>query len=441
MNKLGTVIRFSLMSKIRKRSFIITMIVVAVLITILANVPYFINKYMNDEDKPLTIGLLYEQQPAIAAKLQEISGQIPQNSFKLLDYKEPVSSENLQKEIEEGTIDGYLQFGASAEPSSGFPAVSLVTKSGSKFEGNLQTTLQSLLQNVKLQTIAGGSLSDAQLTELGQPVLVTEQKAGDQAGGTADGTKGGAAGDKSKESDEAKLANYLYVYALIILFLLINTMTGSMIASEVTSEKSSRIMEILITSVSPLTQMFGKIIAMFVLGMMQIVFFTLVVVGNIAMPQNRDAIMDLGVDLTQISLDVFLYGLLFYILGYFLFATLFAAIGSLVSRTEELGQAIMPISLILMVSFYIGLFCIPTPNSMLIKIASFVPVTSPISMLVRIGMGEVAGWEIGVSIGILLLSILLFGWLSAKIYRTGVLMYGKRPSLKELSKALRAYKM
>lgn len=435
MNKLGTVIRFSLLSKIRKRSFIITMIVLAILITILANVPYFINKFKHGDDKPLNIGLLYSGQPQIAEKLKTAAEQLPQNSFKLVDYKDNVSSEALKQDIDDGKIDGYLQFAESASADEGFPAVSFVSKSGSAFEGNLQTALQSLLQNVKMQTIAGGSLTDKQLTELGTPVQVSEQKAGaeESGGNSSDGKKG--------TSFETHLANYIYVYILIILFLMINTMTGNMIAAEVTGEKSSRIMEILITSVSPLTQMFGKIIAMFLLGLLQIVFFTLVVVGNISMPQNRQAISDLGIDLTQVGLDVFLYGLLLYILGYFLYATLFAAIGSLVSRTEELGQAIMPITMLLLASFYIGMFSIPTPNAVLVRIASFIPFTAPISMLVRIGMGEVPGWQIGVSILLLLISILLFGWLSAKIYRTGVLMYGKRPTLKELGKALRAYKM
>ncbi|GGA31939.1 ABC transporter permease [Paenibacillus physcomitrellae] len=429
MNKLGTVIRFSFMSKIRKRSFLITMLVIAILITVLANVPFLIDKFMNKDEKALNIGLVYEPQPAIAEKFRQVSDQLKSPDYALVDYKGEVNDEQLQQDLTDKKLDAYLKF--SQDSSVGFPEVTYVSKSGDDPGQGLSASLQSALQSVKMQTIAGGSLSDSQLAELVAPVTLNAEKAGSTAGGDQDG----------KSSESTKVANYIYVYVLIILFLMINTTTGSMIASEVTAEKSSRIMEILITSVSPLVQMFGKIIAMFLLGLMQIVFFAVVVVANISMPHNREAIKGLGVDISQISADVFLYGLVFYILGYFLYATLFAAIGSLVSRTEELGQAIMPITLLLMVSFYIGIFSIATPNTMLIKIASFIPFTSPISMLVRVGVGEVAAWEIVVSLVILLVATFLFGWLSAKIYRTGVLLYGKRPSLKELGKAMRAYKM
>ncbi|WP_223067075.1 ABC transporter permease [Paenibacillus caui] len=430
MNKLGTVVRFSLLSKVKKKSFMITMIIIAIIVSILVNVPYLIQVFTgkDDESKSVRIGLLYDTQPQIAETFKQASQQLPNAGYTLIDYKQKTDSGVLQQDIDQDKIDGYLQFGE--EQKGGFPDVTYISKSGSDLEGSLQATIQSALQNVKMRIIAGGSLSNEQLGEMGVPVQLNEQKAG-----SAD------SGSKKDNSIESNLANYIYVYVLIILFLMINTMTGSMIASEVTSEKSSRIMEILITSVSPLTQMFGKIIAMFLLGLMQIAFLTLIVVGNVAMPHNRQAITEMGVDLSQISLDVFLFGLLLYVLGYFLYATLFAAIGSLVSRTEELGQAIMPITLLLMISFYVGMFSMGTPNAILIKITSFIPFTSPISMLVRIGIGDVAAWEIAVSLAILLVSIVFFGWLSAKIYRTGVLMYGKRPSLRELGKAMRAYKM
>jgi len=139
--------------------------------------------------------------------------------------------------------------------------------------------------------------------------------------------------------------------------------------------------------------------------------------------------------------EVLVLGLVFYILGYFLYATLFAAIGSLVSRTEELGQAVMPITMLSLASFYIGIFSLSTPNSLLMKVSSFIPFVSPVSMIVRVGIGEPPVWEIALSLVVLAIAIFLFGWLSAKIYRTGVLLYGKRPTFKELRKAMKAYKI
>ena len=217
--------------------------------------------------------------------------------------------------------------------------------------------------------------------------------------------------------------------------------TGNMIASEVTTEKSSRIMEILITSVSPLSQMFGKVIGMFLLGLSQIAAFGVVVAVNLMLPHNMDTLKDMNLDLTAIDPMLLVFGLIFYILGYFLYAMLYAAIGSIVSRTEDLGQAVMPITMLSLVAFYIAIFSLSAPNSMLMKVSTYIPFISPTTILVRIGLGDIPVWEILLSLAILVVAILIFGWLAPKIYRTGVLMYGKRPTFKELRKAMKAYKM
>ncbi|MNP56626.1 ABC-2 family transporter protein [compost metagenome] len=93
------------------------------------------------------------------------------------------------------------------------------------------------------------------------------------------------------------------------------------------------------------------------------------------------------------------------------------------------------------VAFYVPLFSISNADTLVVKIASYVPFTSPLTMLLRIGVGEVAIWQVIVSLLILLVTTFIFGWLAAKIYRTGVLMYGKRPSIKEIRKAMKAYKI
>src|SRR5690606_1961665 len=119
---------------------------------------------------------------------------------------------------------------------------------------------------------------------------------------------------------------------------------------------------------------------------------------------------------------------------------LYAALGSVVSRTEDLGQAVMPMTIISLAGFYIAMFSIATPESTLVTVSSYIPFLSPFVMLLRIGLTNIATWEILVSLGILLVTIYICVIVSSKIYRTGVLMYGKRPSMKELIKAVRAYK-
>ncbi len=297
----------------------------------------------------------------------------------------------------------------------------------------LSTYLQGALQNVKTAMIAKDALTAEQIAALNKPVSLDSLDLSEEA-------KANAGGDTEKERNQ-KIMNYVTVYFLMILFFSSNMMTGNMIAAEVTAEKSSRIMEILITSVKPLNQMFGKIIGIFLVGLVQIAVFGVVVVANLMLPNNVGMLQEFHLSLTDLNISVLLYGLAFYIVGYFLFAVLYAAVGSIVSRTEELGQAVMPITMLGLAAFYIGIFSISSPGTMLIKVTSFIPFTAPTAMLVRIGMGTVPTWQILISLALLVVSIIVFGWLSAKIYRTGVLMYGKRPSFKELRKAMKAYKI
>src|SRR5690606_3308387 len=217
--------------------------------------------------------------------------------------------------------------------------------------------------------------------------------------------------------------------------------SGQLIASEVTAEKSSRVMEVLITSVSPLTSMFGKITGMFLIVIIQLVSYIGIALININLPHNAEMLADFNIDLSIIDPMVIVFALLYFLLGFFLFATLYAALGSIVSRTEDLGSAIMPMTFISLAGFYIAIFSISTPDSMLVKICSHIPLFSPFVMLLRVGLTDIATWEVFVSLAILLVTIYLAVVLSAKIYRTGVLMYGKRPSMKELRKAMKAYKI
>mgnify|MGYP002624289508 CR=1 FL=1 len=334
----------------------------------------------------------------------------------------------LQAAIEAGEIDGYLQF---AEGDGGvFPAVTYTSKKDSLGMG-LQNALQAALQNVKAEYITKGMLTEEQIAALSTPIQINAVKASPDSG----------AGEGGNPTEAMGAINYVIVYVLIILFFMTIMMTGNMISAEVTAEKSSRIMEILITSVSPLAQMFGKIIGMFFIGLLQIAVFAAVIAINISLPYNQPVLADFNLHLSDIRVEVLVLGLVFYILGYFLYATLFAAVGSLVSRTEELGQAVMPITMLSLAAFYIGIFSLGTPNSLLMKVSSFIPFVSPVSMIVRIGLGEPPIWEIAASLIVLAIAIFVFGWLSAKIYRTGVLLYGKRPTFKELRKAMKAYKI
>lgn len=430
MSKLNTVIRFTFLNKIKTKSFTVTTLVLVLLVSIGLNVPYFIDKFTGGDEGPATIGVMEASQTEIVSSLESYLQKQGEFGFKLQKFAGD-REDTLRSELEAGNIDGYLKFGE--EGQSAFPAVSYISKKDS-IPQSVNSSLQAALQSVKAEVITKGSLSDDQLAALTAPVYIDPIKL--DASGT-----GSAAEGEAEANQGPAIINYVIVYVLVILFFMIIMMTGNMIAAEVTAEKSSRIMEILITSVSPLIQMFGKIIGMLYIGLLQIFIFAGVIAINISLPHNRPVLASLDLNLSDINFTVLILGLIYFVMGYLLYATLFAAIGSMVSRTEELGQAIMPITMLSLAAFYIGIFSLSAPDSLLLKISNFVPFFSPVSMIVRVGIGNTPVWEIAVSLVILAVSILVFGWLAAKIYRTGVLLYGKRPTWKELRKAMRAYKI
>ncbi|WP_098741845.1 ABC transporter permease [Paenibacillus sp. EZ-K15] len=434
MNNMWTVIRFTFMNKIRTKSFLVSTLIFALIITIGINLPFLIQMFTGDKagsEETTRIGLVYGQEQMLAEQLETTWSNLPTTSYELIKY-ETADEAALNKDIKDDVIEGYLKF--EAQEGNTFPTV-VYSSEDEAMSPELQSNLQAALQVAKTRSIVDGlDLSDAQINELNQPVQIDARSIDP----TETGNAGGASGEKEGASE---VINYIVVYALIILFFFTLMGTGNMIASEVTTEKSSRIMEILITSVSPLSQMFGKVIGMFLLGLSQIAAFGVVVVVNLILPHNIDTLKDMNLDLTAIDPMLLVFGLIFYILGYFLYAMLYAAIGSIVSRTEDLGQAVMPITMLSLVAFYIAIFSLSAPNSMLMKVSTYIPFISPTTILVRIGLGDIAVWEILLSLAILIVSILVFGWLAAKIYRTGVLMYGKRPTFKELRKAMKAYKM
>jgi len=447
MNKLGHVINFTYRNKVKNKSFRWTTLTLAVLLIIGLNIPYFIQLFSgNNGEDNMKIGIATSSYNEIATQIQQATQKQQQATASSADstaintsskdkdtqlqWQAKAESESfLRQQVEDGQIGGYLLL---QKPTTGDVAFPTVTYVSEKNNSTIQNILQAATQTAKVQYIAEGKLTNTQLEQIGTPVTVNQISLDDLNKNST---------EPKENPIKANTENYILVYLLMVLFFFSLTITGNMIASEITAEKSSRVMEILISSLSPLTQMFGKIIGVFLVGLTQIASYGIVIAINLSLPYYQEVLAGFDLHVSNLSLNVVGFGLLFYVLGYFLYATLFAAIGSIVSRTEDLGQAIAPITMLTLAAFYIGIFSISNSDSLLMRISSYIPFFSPTTVIVRIGLGNMPIWEIAISIAILLISILFFGWLSAKIYRTGVLMYGKRPTLKELRKAMKSYKI
>lgn len=236
-----------------------------------------------------------------------------------------------------------------------------------------------------------------------------------------------------------QLQNYFYTYIMIFALYMVMVLYGQMVATNVAAEKSSRAMEVLITSARPTSMMFGKVVASCAAGLLQLVavFGSAFLFYNINQSYWEDnAIVQ---SIFNIPADLLLYMLIFFVLGFFLYAFLYGAIGSTASKVEDINTSVMPLTFFLIIGFVVAVASISSGNvdNTVVTLCSYIPFTSPIAMFARIAMSSTVAWyEIAVSIGILMGSVWGIGLLSAKIYRVGVLMYGTTPKIRAVLKAV-----
>ena len=235
---------------------------------------------------------------------------------------------------------------------------------------------------------------------------------------------------------KVQMDNFWYTYIIIFLLYMAIMLYGQMVATSVATEKSTRAMEMLITSAKPINLIFGKVFGSGLAGLTQMaaVLGTSVLFYNLNQEYWGDNFVVSG--MFNIKIDVLIYSLVFFILGYFLYSFIFGALGSLATRTEDINVSIMPITMTFVIAFMIVMFSMSSGNidSTLMKIVSYIPFTSPMAMLARITMGEVKTISVIISMVILVLSTIGIGYISAKIYQIGVLLYGKTIKITELLK-------
>lgn len=259
-----------------------------------------------------------------------------------------------------------------------------------------------------------------------------------------------ALNERYKSGAEEGQATVLVYFLLLLLYMAV-ILYGVYVAQGVIEEKSNRVMEVMIGAVRPSQLLTGKIVGVGAVALTQMLVFTLaagamLVVAGAQMagrmtPQQMTAAMHQasasgGVSLVPAATLVFL--LVFFLLGFFSYAALFAGLGAIVSKAEDVQQVngflIWPI----LTAYLLSVFALNDPEKPLFVWASLVPLISPMLMFTRVAISSVPAWQIGLSIGFSLLAIWGFTLLAAKLYRIGVLMYGKPPKPAEIWRAIRA---
>ena len=433
MNHLPLIIKREYLAKVKNKSFILmTFLSPLFIVALLSLIAYLIS--VNNE-KVRTISVLDES--GILSEALISSDQILYESLNGMDLEDAKTTSNSNKaygllhvpDLALEDVSEKIKFYSKESPS-----LSLISSLESKIEKRIGE-LKLKKMGVDLSKISASKT----YVNINQEDFEGVKKS--KAGSFLKLVFGGAAG-------------YL-LFMFIIIY-------GNLIMRSVIEEKSSRIIEVIISSVKPLQLMLGKIFGTSLAGITQFAIWVILIailsfaassffgIDLSANPQQEmmtAAVSDVNANSELQALIAELHSLplinlivafvLFFVGGYLLYSSLYAAIGAAVDNETDTQQFLMPVVILLVVGFYVGFFtALEDPHGTISVVFSYIPFTSPIVMLIRIPFG-VPIWEQILSLSVLIFSFLVTVWIAAKIYRVGILMHGKKPSYKDLIKWLK----
>ncbi|MDR1553724.1 MAG: ABC transporter permease [Prevotellaceae bacterium] len=410
MKKILLVVKREFITRVKKKSFIIMTVLTPILFACLAIVPTLIAQIKSDKEKVIAV---LDDSGLVAGELKN-AGTIkfvneikPIDSLKnslLKDDNYAVLHIEKSEENEIGNITLY------SEQAVGVDVLSMIT-----------AQIKILAAQIKLKEY---DISVEQIAQVLNPNLNIKTIRLDEQG-------------NEKASDTRALMGLAMICGILIFFIVL--MFGIQIMRGVIEEKSSRIVEIIISSIKPMYLMLGKIIGVALVVLTQI-FIWIILFGIIifvAQSQFSDIVSQLQSYVGAVSFTKMLVCFIIYLtLGYLLYASLFAIVGSAVDNESDTQQLQTITGVPLMIGYCMMIIVSTQPDNPLAFWGSMIPFTSPMVMLARIPFG-VSWFEIIISMTVLLATFVLFTWIAARIYRVGILMYGKKASLKELIKWLK----
>jgi ABC-2 type transport system permease protein len=433
MNHLPLIIKREYLTKVKNKSFIVMTILSPIIMIALISLVAYLSQLNNDKVRTITVldesGLASDVFESTDKTIYNVLENMSLHDAKILTKEiSSVGLLHIDKVENIDSISNHIKFYSEESPS-----LSLIS--------DLESKLEKKLTNAKL--LENGV--DVDMINASRVRVNIAQES--------------YAGEKSSKIDSVVklifggLAGYL-LFMFIIIY-------GNMIMRSVIEEKTSRIIEVIISSVKPIQLMLGKIIGTSLAGITQFVIW--IIIGGILMgivsvifgidvqtPQqdmmqqamsNPELNMELQNAFTAFYnlplLNLVIAFILFFIGGYLLYSSFYAAIGAAVDNETDTQQFMLPIIMPLILAVYIGIFTvIEDPHGTVSTVFSFIPLTSPVVMLMRIPFG-VPLWQQLVSLLLLVMSFMFTVWFAAKIYRVGILMYGKKPTYKEIIKWIR----
>ena len=429
MKKFLAVVKREYLQRVRAKMFIVSTILLPLVMSLFGIVPAVI---MNIDTPPVRVAVV-DQTGKMYPRLKQalfnddsnqeaqndntaerrIAGRSSFGSFVLEDSSADESIEQIRAHLDQRLrtrqIDGYLIL----------PADFLSHGEAEFFNNNpgdvmSQRMLQSALNRaVREQRLIEANVDIKTRQGVFQPVDLQSVKIG-------------AAG---QERDSG--GSFALVFGIGFVMYLAILMYGQVILGAVIEEKETRIAEILFSSVKPFALMMGKLVGVSLVALTQLAIWGMAFSAFAVYGVGFLASRGLRASIPSIPLSHYIYFGLFFLLGYFIYATIYALVGSMVTTAQEGGQLAMPIILILVVSFYLFFPVSRSPDSAFSFWVSMIPFSAPVAMLVRIVTQTPPFWQIALSLLIGFSSVLLIMYIASRVYRVGMLMYGKRASIPE----------
>ena len=457
MSKIGLIISQEYRNRVAKKSFLLMTFLTPILMAALIVTPIFLASIKDDEERVVAVvdeTGLYEE---------FFEGLVSEDcSFEVIKEQGVGNKEQGTGNKEQG-IGGDVQLSTfNSQLSTDYSAFVIISDdlsvkpnaltmySQKQVPSSIRRFIESSLEDyIEEQTLASYNIPKLKemIRDAKVDVKVTTYKLSEDGVTTSD-------------SDIASVIGMLTTM-LIYMFIFVS---GAQVMNSIVQEKVNRIVEVMVCSVRPWELMWGKIIAVGLTCLTQMalwVVLTLLIVGVAmgvmdiplldggifqtspmmgTMPEGASQFSTLNSQLsTLLSIDwgfVLVMFVVYFIGGYLLYSSLFAAIGASVDNEADTSQFMMPITIIVLFALYAGIYSAENPDGPLAFWCSMIPFTSPMVMMVRIPF-DVPMWQLGLSLGLLALTIVGTIWLSAKIYRVGILMYGKKPTVKEIIKWLK----
>jgi ABC-2 type transport system permease protein len=407
MSKTAIVIRKEYLERVKSKGFIISTILIPVLMASFIVIPILVTLLSRDSKTVIAIhDATGKYQSAIEAAFEK------QETLSMIwvDWQKESEREATLKGIETGKITGYLLLKeVDGKLEAVYTAKNIVDFSINR---KIESTIQKAVSRLALKN---KGFTDDEIAMLEKPIELKTQKI-----------------SGSSQGDKGALSEFLLAYVMVMLIYGTLLTYGITVMSSVMEEKSSKVMEVLIASVKPFELMVGKVVGIGLVAFTQYLIWAVVVFALSAMSLQYNAKFQF--DLSPMLL---VYFVLYFVLGYLIYATLYAAVGSAFENPQDAQSLTTPITFLIIIPIVAMNYVISKPDSVASVILSLVPFFSPILMMGRLTITDVPLWQVLLSIGLMVGTFYAVMLFSAKVYRIGVLMYGKKPSLAEVLKWLK----